>query len=140
VLSSGHFPANAGNLIADKARLPEGTAEFLIDQVRGEPLLTLQETVSYKIADAVLHCLGGWIVDEVFVRQLAPCDGIRVIIRYGILVIGPQKVESISEFRDHAIVVNNRRYAADTLSLPGGESADARPVLIVLVEEKPPRP
>ncbi len=139
LLSCGHFPAAAGNSAADKASLLDAEPVFLYDNIKGDQLLTRQARVDLTIAETVrLSCLGGCIVDEQFVRELAPREGLRLLFRYGDTTIGADSIEAISEITDNTMIVNDTTYLATSLTLRHAGELEA-PEIIILAD-RPPTP
>ncbi|MBD3345578.1 MAG: hypothetical protein GF401_11000 [Chitinivibrionales bacterium] len=140
LISSGHFPASAGNSIAEKITLLESDPAFIMDNILGEEALTLQAKTRFSIAELPFYVAGGLIVDQGFLSMLVPSSNSFVLLKWEDEIIGGEKlgkIESISEIEDNKIIVNNRTFLADTLSLQfSGENAS--PVLLVLAEEPEP--
>lgn len=139
LLSCGHFPAAAGNSAADKASLLDADPVFLYDNIKGEQVLTRQARVDLTIAETVrLSCLGGRIIDEAYLRELAPREGLRLLFRYGDTTIGADSIEAISEITDNTMIVNDTTYLATTLTLRHAGELEA-PEIIILAD-RPPAP
>ncbi|MBD3241928.1 MAG: hypothetical protein GF331_15165 [Chitinivibrionales bacterium] len=139
LLSCGHFPAAAGNSVADKAALLDTEPVFLYDNIKGEQVLTRQARVDLTIAETVsLSCLGGCIVDEQYLRELAPRENLRMLFRYGDTTIGADSIEAISEITDNTMIVNDTTYLATSLKLQHAGELEA-PEIIILAD-RPPAP
>ena len=134
VLSSGHFPANAGNSIIDKAGRLSEKPVLLEDNVMGSEKLTLQLKEPLQIAEIPFYVMGGVEVNEKFLASLSPREGVTVLLRRGNDYLGKTEVHSVSEIRNHKILINDNEYYAAQLSLPYSGDGDA-PVLIIVLEK-----
>ncbi len=134
LLSSGHFPASAGNSAAEKLALIDTTAVFLDDLVRGRQELTLQAGVNVMLGDAArITCSGGWMVDEGFLEELTPHPGVRLMLRHGELYRGIDSVSAVSPITDNQMIVNDVTYLATSLAIPYRGDGVA-PELIILAD------
>lgn len=135
LLSCGQFPASSGTSIAEKAGNLTDQAQFVNDKVQGRAALTLQTQLRLKIADSVLYCSGGLIVDDRFVNSLPLANGFKAIIRQGGTIIGLGPGASVSAGTDSTITINETTYRAATIALPfsgGGEKA-----VLIIFDERP---
>jgi hypothetical protein len=130
VLSCGQFPASAGGP-SRSAGLLGASASFVMDNVKGPPVLTLQVKARFAILDSVFFAIGGVIVDDDFCSRFSLPQGYRLACKQGGTVICAQHVESISDVKDGAIVLNNVSHPAVSIPLPyvGGGVA---PCLIIV--------
>ena len=136
VLSCGQFPASAGGPSPVAGILVDSTA-FVMDNVKGVTVLTLQTKVRFAILDSVFFAIGGFVVDENFCSRFSLPQGYRLLCKYGGTVIGAlggQHVESISDIKDNAIVLNNISYPAVSIPLPYAGSGSA-PCLVIFGEK-----
>jgi hypothetical protein len=117
ILSCGQFPASAGGP-SSAAALPDSAFCFVMDNVKGRAVLTLQSRARFTILDAAFYAIGGVVVDDKFCAALVLPPGYRLFCKQGGAVIGMENVESISDVKDNAIVINNKTYPAVALSLP----------------------
>ena len=130
LLSCGHFPANAGSVF-ESARMLGDKPAFIIDNVKGETVLTLQSKVRFKILDAVFYACGGMAVGKDFLGRLTCWPGYSILIKQGTTVLGMEKVESISDIKDSTILLNNVRYPAAAIALPFAGTGDAPQCIIM---------
>jgi hypothetical protein len=135
VLSSGHFPARAGVSAAAKVELLGPEAIFVIDDLRGVPVLTLQAKAAFTCADVPFYCMGGIVADSAFLRRLSPREGVRVLLKRGAEVTGVDSVTTMSEVKNNSIIINDETYLAASLSLPTAEDDMETTQIIVVVEE-----
>jgi hypothetical protein len=130
ILSCGHFPANTGTVFATARKLGAQPA-FIVDNVKGESVLTLQAKTRFTLLDtAVFFACGGIAVEKDLLPSLACWPGYSVFVKQGSTVIGKSNVESISDVRGDSILVNNKAYPAAALALPYAGDGD-QPILIV---------
>ncbi len=135
ILSCGHFPANTGTIFS-AARSLGATPAFIMDNVKGESVLTLQAKARFTILDtAVFFACGGLTVGKDFLSRLAVWPGYSLLVKQGKTVIGMEKVESISDVKDGSVLLNNVAYPAASIALPYAGEGDA-PALI-LISNKP---
>jgi hypothetical protein len=130
LLSCGHFPANAGSVFESASILGDKPA-FIMDNVKGATVLTLQSKVRFKILDAVFFACGGMTADKDFLARLTCWPGYSILIKQGTTVLGMEKVESISDIKDSTILLNNVRYPVAAIALPFAGTGDA-PLCIVM--------
>ena len=130
LLSCGHFPANAGSVF-ESARMLGDKPAFIMDNVKGETVLTLQSKVRFKILDAVFYACGGMTVGKDFLGRLTCWPGYSILIKQGTTVLGMEKVESISDIKDSTILLNNVRYPAAAIALPFAGTGDAPQCIIM---------
>ena len=131
LLSCGQFPANAGTSVADKETLLNDKGIYVDDNVKGQKVLTLQANIRFKILDAVFYCTGGLVVDENFVSLMSPGNRFRLLLKQGQRVMGMENVESISDVKDSAIIINNKTYQAMSFALPFAGQGDAPSCILI---------
>ncbi len=135
ILSCGHFPANAGTVFS-AARSLGAVPAFIMDNVMGQSVLTVQAKVRFTIIDtAVFFACGGITADKDFISKLACWPGYSLLIKQGTTIVGSEKIESISDVNNGAILINNKSYPAAVIPLPFVGPGD-QPTLIV-VSNKP---
>ena len=134
ILSSGHFPASAGNKSLQKSSLPDSSANFMFDNIKGADVLSLQIKIPFSCAGALFYCVGGIAVDEHFITGLIPHEGTRLIFKHGKDIVGMEDIETMSELKDNSIIINDRSWLAESLVIPWAGEADA-PEIIILKEE-----
>lgn len=136
ILSSGHFPASAGNKATQKESLPDSTAMFIEDNIKGVQVLALQVKMPFSCADVPLYAIGGVYVDADFIARLKPHDGVRLLLKQGNEIAGMDDIETMSEINDNTIIINDISWLASslTLSWAGGEDG---PEIILLMEQPP---
>ena len=130
ILSCGQFPASAGGP-SQVAGLLADTPSFIMDNVKGVSELTMQVKARFTILDSVFFALGGVIVDDAFCGAFSLPPGDRLLCKQGGLVIGMPDVQSISDVKDDAIVVNNKTYPAVSIALPFSGVGVAPSLIIV---------
>ena len=133
ILSSGHFPASAGNSMASKLSKLSATPAVIEDNMMGQNVLTLQAKKTFSIADNIhFTAVGGMIIDDTFLQTLSPRPGVSVLFKQGGTITGMEHVKAISELKNNRIIINDREYPAFELPLDyAGDSL--APVLIVAV-------
>lgn len=136
VLSSGHFPARAGNLAAAKAAQLDSGAMFVYENFRGRQVLTFQAKRSITASGAKLAAIGGFAVDSAFLQQLRPHGGVRILLRIGAEIIGRSDIETISPITNNTIIINDSTFNAASATLPAA-GIDERAEIIVYSE--PPK-
>jgi hypothetical protein len=138
LLSSGHFPASAGNSVAEKAAQITPQAAFVYDNVKGQEMLTLQARFDFAVGgEARLTCMGGFIVDSSFVSHLSPRDGLRLLFRAGDLTVGMDSIEAMSGMSDNTIIINDTTYLGTKLRLRYAGEGDAPELMLIAAQ--PPR-
>jgi hypothetical protein len=137
VLSCGHFPANTGAAFPS-ARGFSAAPSFVMDNVKGENVLTVQAKARFTILDtAIFFAFGGLAAGKEFCSGLCCWPGYSVLVKKGSAVSGLDKVESISEVKGDTIVLNNVTYPAASISLPWTGEGD--PPVLLIVSQKPLR-
>ncbi|MDG5814297.1 hypothetical protein QA601_04355 [Chitinispirillales bacterium ANBcel5] len=135
ILSSGHFPANAGNSAESRIRQLSERVSVLREETMGETHLTLQAKAPFSIADIPFYATGGVKIDEEFLENLATVKGTKVIVKDGDSVLG-MDVQSIEHTEDESILlIDDTEYYASSIPL---HSSDGSKVcsLIVIVEKQ----
>jgi hypothetical protein len=130
LLSCGHFPANAGTVF-EAARLLGEKPAFIMDNVKGQTMLTLQAKSRFKILDSVFFACGGLIADSGFLSKFTCWPGYSIFITQGKSIIGREHVESISGIINNTILLNNVTYPATAITLPFDGTGEA-PVLTII--------
>ncbi|MBD3421274.1 MAG: hypothetical protein GF398_14255 [Chitinivibrionales bacterium] len=133
ILSSGHFPASVGGRIAAKGERVRKAAGFIMDNVKGHEVLTLQAKASFDIQGAPFYCIGGIIVNKHFMAELSPRNAAPAMLKLNDTVIGPLAIESMSEIQDGSIIVNNAAKRAASFSV-GVLGSEANAHLMVIME------
>ncbi len=135
VLSSGHFPARAGMSAARKGEVLGETPTFIVEDIRGESVLTLQAKTAFSCAGVSFVCMGGLVIDSTFLARIVPREGARILLKRGSEVTGMRNVATMSEIKGNMIVINNESYLASAVSLPTAEHDIETTQLILVVEE-----
>jgi hypothetical protein len=133
LLSCAQFSASAGSSVAEKAALLGDRATFINENAKGQPALTLQAQLRFKILDSTLYCSGGRIVDEDFVSRLCVGSGFKVIIKEGQKFIGLNPAASVSGSTDTSITINDTTYSASSIAVPFAGQGES-PVFVVVNE------
>ncbi len=132
ILSSGHFPASVGNSSAEKARFLSGKASLCVDNILGEPTLTLQAKTDFSIAGFTFHTTGGVIVDKELLEILKPGQEVTLLLKKGNEYIGMDGIGAVSPVKDHNIIINDKRYLAAEIEIPSEGIEDNVSVIVVL--------
>lgn len=133
ILSSGRFPASAGNSIARKMTQLSGEPRFMEDNLMGVAVPTLQAEALFKVADCItFHALGGIVIDSALLSRLSPCEGVTVFLRYDTTTMGLPNVQKISDVRNRRIMINDKEYPAVQLPFSTVDGK-AEPILIVVL-------
>jgi hypothetical protein len=136
ILSSGHFPASAGNSMASTLSRLSATPAVIEDNVMGRQVLTMQAKKTFSIAgDIRFSAVGGLIVDDRFLETLSPRPGVSVLFKQGATVTGMAKVQAISEVKNNRIIINDREYPA--FELPLEYAGDSLPPVLIVAVTKP---
>ena len=138
ILSSGSFPADAGNLITPEQKNLTEEPGFLEARVIAARHLTLQAMAPFTIADSIrFFALGGLIVDSAFLARLSPDPGIRVLLRRGDSVMGLPEVRTLPEVTGDRVTISGKTYPAARLPLllSPATGGGPRSELIVLVNK-----
>jgi hypothetical protein len=134
IISSGHFPASAG--LNDKDHITQLSSEpaAAIENVMGNQLLAFQLKKEFKIADYLFYAVGGIEINDKFFSELAPFENVKVLLKLGNKYIGMNDIRSISEIKDHKIIINDKEYFATQFPFPSVKSnGDA--LLLVVIEK-----
>ncbi len=134
ILSSGHFPASAGNKATGKSMLPDKAATFIDDNVKGTEVLALQAKIPFTCADVPLYAIGGINVNAAFLAELRPHDGVRILLKQGNEIAGMDDIETMSEIKDNTIIINDKTLLATSLTLSWAGEGD-KPEIILLMEQ-----
>jgi hypothetical protein len=136
ILSSGEFPASAGQNVSQKVKLLADEPKILEDNIVGQKVLTFQAKHTFLIAGSIpFYALGGVTVDERFHEGLSPRSGVRVLLKQGTEVVGMASVRTISEVKNGKVIINDKEYPAFETPLPYAGSGDA-PRLIIVLEHR----
>lgn len=134
ILSSGHFPASAGNSVLNKSNLPDSIVIFMRDKIKGKDVLSLQVKIPFSCAGVLLYCIGGIIVDSGFITQIKPREGVTMLLKQGNEILGMENIETMSEIQDNSIIINDKAWLATTFSLSWMGEGEG-PEFIILMEE-----
>ncbi len=134
ILSSGNFPASAGNIAIAKKEMPDSTLVWIDDNIKSKKSLSVQIKIPFSCEGMKLFCVGGIGVDQDFISLLKPHENITVILKQGNNIIGIEDVESMSEIKENRIVINDKTWLAFSKSLFWiGETCE--PELYILIKE-----
>jgi hypothetical protein len=138
ILSSGDFPASAGNSALQKAVLLADQPKFIVDHIMGKSVLTLQAKRTIRIVDSIpFFVLGGIVIDDTVLARISPREGVVVLLKQGSVVTGMPGVKTITDVKDEKIVINDKEYGAFQVPLPFAGEGEA-PVFIVTVDPAKP--
>ncbi|MCX7725341.1 MAG: hypothetical protein N2053_00680 [Chitinispirillaceae bacterium] len=135
ILSSGNFPASAGNNIKEKLLSLSEEVTIYKDNIKGESVLTLQSQKSFKIADFKFYVMGGLTLDKRLLKNLLPNENVLLIVKYGNEYIATENIGSISPIKENTIVINDKEYPASEISLPVAAGSEGVSLLVVLKSE-----
>ncbi|MBN1575693.1 MAG: hypothetical protein JW913_04025 [Chitinispirillaceae bacterium] len=118
ILSSGHFPASAGNRsVHTDGRLSEKAAATM-ENIMGTPILTLQAETGFSIAGFPFHLTGGLTIDDTLLARLAPNGNVTLLLKKGGEYTGMENIRSISAITDRHIIINDKKYPASEIEIP----------------------
>lgn len=132
ILSSGQFPANAGNSCKGKGALLGTAPKLCNDNFTGEDVLTMQAKRSFAIADFKFQVMGGIAVTPQFLKDIAPIDKVTLLLKKGNTYVGMEKVTSISEIKQGSIIINDKAWQASEVVLPSADPSDTVKLLILI--------
>jgi len=132
VLSSGHFPANAGNKSVNLKGLSD-TPAVCPENVMGQKKLSLQCAVRFTIADFPFYVAGGVIIDSLFLAGLTPSENVGLILRYDDDFISTiDSIHSLSAIEKNEVIVNDRKYPATNIRIAVSGTGDSLSLFVVL--------
>lgn len=134
ILSSGHFPASAGNIALAKKEMPDSTLIWIEDNIKGTSLLSIQIKIPFSCEGMKLFCIGGISVDQDFISVLKPYENSTVLLKQGSDILGMDEIETMSEIKEDRIVINDKTWLALSKSLLWVGATD-EPELYILIEE-----
>jgi hypothetical protein len=134
IISSGHFPASAG--LNDKDHITQLSSEPVaaLENVMGNQLLAFQLKKEFTIADYVFFAVGGIEINDKFLSELAPFENVKILLKLGNKYIGMNDIRSISEIKDHKIIINDKEYFATQFPFPSVKS-NGEALLLVVIEK-----
>ena len=132
ILSSGHFPASAGNSCAQKAELLSDETAACMENIMGKSTLTLQSKNRFSIAGFSFYVMGGTKLDALLLKRLTPNDKVTLLLKNGNEFIGMDAVRSISPITDHTIVINDKEYLASEIDVPAAGLEEELKIYILL--------
>ncbi len=131
VVSSGAFIASAGGNVTESFSALGKKPGFYKDKIKGETVLTFQAKRSFRIADIPFYVSGGCRVDKTFLEMLAPDDNCGIFIKVGDEIVGNDTIRTVSDLKDHKIIINDKEYDAAVIPL-ASESAVAPQLVVYL--------
>ena len=136
LLSCGQFPASVGTSVEEKGVQLSETPVIIPDKVMGKDVLSFQAKYPFRIAESLrFFAIGGIIIDEAWLRKLAPREGVTILLKKGASVMGMEDVRTISEVKDGNVLINDKEYQAAEIPLPWIGGGDA-PSLIAILNPK----
>lgn len=134
IISSGHFPASAG--LIDKAHVAQvsSTPVAVFENIMGNQVLTFQLKKEFRIADYLFFAVGGIEISDKFLLDLAPFEKVKVLLKMGNKYIGMNDIRTISEIKDHKIIINDKEYFATQFPFPSVKS-NGEALLLVVIEK-----
>ena len=134
ILSSGHFPASAGNSSAEKAGRLSKKAALCTEDIMGVPTLTFQAKTTFSIAGFTFHVAGGLTLDKTLLERLTPAGNVTLVLKKGDEYIGMEGIGSISAIKDHRIIINDKEYPASEIEVSSA-GLDEKVLLIVIIDK-----
>jgi hypothetical protein len=135
IVSSGHFPASVSLNIKDQVTKMSAKPMIIEEKVMGNQVLTLQSKKEFKIVDYTFYALGGFEIDEKFLSELSPWKNVRVLLKRGNEFKGMDGIHSISEIKDHKIIINDKEYFASMIAVSSANDSSGSTSLLVIVEK-----
>lgn len=132
ILSSGNFPANAGNSIKEKLVSLSEEVTVYKDNIKGDSILTIQALHSFRIADFKFYVMGGISFDKRLLMELLPSKNVLLIVKYDNEYISTENIGSISPLKDGVIIIDEKKYPATQIVLPTKDKNENISLLIVL--------
>jgi hypothetical protein len=134
ILSSGHFPASAGNKSMHKAGVLSTKLTATMENLRGTPTLTLLAEYPFAIAGFRFFLSGGIVVDTKLLELLTPIERILLLLKNGDTYLGMENITSVSAISDNQIIINDEKYPAAEIELPVA-GMDRKISLIVVLKQ-----
>lgn len=134
IVSSGHFPASAG--LNDKDHIAQLSSEPVAaeENIMGNLVLAFQLKKEFKIADYPFFAVGGIEINDKFLSELAPFEKVKVLLKLKNKYIGMNDIRSISEIKDHKIIINDKEFFATQFPFPSVKS-NGEVLLLVVIEK-----
>jgi len=134
ILSSGHFPASAGNSCAEKAKQLSSSASACIENIMGKPTLTFQARSKFSIAGFIFYVMGGMVIDTTLLKKLTPNKNVTILLKNGNEYIGRNDIRSISAIKDNHIIINDKKHLASSIEFPSS-GLDSKLELVILLKK-----
>jgi hypothetical protein len=137
ILSSGHFPASRGD------RIPGELVQKLSDEPKllpdlsaaGKKTLSLQARAAFIVADSItFFALGGVAVDDALLGRLSPIPDVKVLLKRGGEVAGMDSVNTLSEVKDGAVLINGTKHPAFKVSLDYAGEGEPPELIVVMMK------
>lgn len=116
ILSSGHFPSSNGNVAMDHKDIPENKALIISKDLKGETHTALLVKVPFNCAGTKLFAVGGISLNDELLSTLSSNSNTKVLVKVEETIVGFE-VKTISELKDHKIIINDKTYYASSTSL-----------------------
>ena len=133
ILSSGHFPASAGNKSMHKPGVLSKKPAVTMENIMGAQTLTMQAESGFSIAGFRFFVTGGIAVDKKLLEKLSPNENVQLLLKNGDSYTGMDNISSVSAITDNHLIINDRRYPAAEIDLPVA-GIDSKISLIVLMK------
>jgi hypothetical protein len=134
ILSSGHFPANAGNRSTEKAQFLSSETAACLENIMGVETLTMQAKKSFRIAGFPFYVMGGVTLDSTLLNRLTPRKNVILLLKKGKDFIGMKDIKSISKITDNTIIINDKKYLAAECPLVSVGLEDEISILVLIDE------
>ena len=133
ILSSGHFPASAGNKSMHQAGVLSKKLSAIMENIMGTPTLTMQAEYPFTIAGFNFLVSGGIVVDTGLLETLTPNSRVQLLLKDGDTYLCMENIASVSPITNHEIIINDKKYRAAEIALPVA-GMDGEISLIVLMK------
>ncbi len=132
IVSSGHFPASAGQNISEHIAALSRRPTAIKENIMGNQVLTLQSKKMFEIADFQFYAIGGYEINSKLLKELSPWDEVTVLLQNGNDYIGMDDIRSISEIKDHSIIINDKEYYATRIPFSSVNNKSELSLLVII--------
>lgn len=132
IVSSGHFPASAGSNVLEHIAHLSSKPIAISENIIGNQVLTLQSKREFKIADFKFYAVGGYEVNDDLLAELSPWDKVKIVLKQGSKYTGMSGIHSVSEVKDHKIIINDKEYFASQIPFPSAEDNGETSLIITM--------
>ncbi len=134
IISSGHFPASAGNKILLKNQMQDSILTCIYDDIKGKKIISLQIKIPFLCMGVKLYCYGGIALNTNFISFLQPKENVVLFLKHQKTIVGYEDIKKISEIKDNKIIINDKSWIGHSLPIHWiGETR--APEFIILLDE-----